>query len=63
MTPKLVNKAFSAKSTQYNVMRLERHEEPYDTALWTRKRLELECMVTDTQNVNDYRNPCTCAEG
>ena len=30
MTPKLYNKAFSAKSTQY--MRLERRKEPYDVA-------------------------------
>ena len=36
MTPKLVNEAFSAKSTQ--IMRLERHKEPYNTENWTRKR-------------------------
>ena len=34
MTPKLVNKALSAKSTQ--IMCLERHK---DTANWTRKRV------------------------
>ena len=33
---KLVNKALSAKSTQ--IMHLERHKEPYNSALWTRKR-------------------------
>jgi hypothetical protein len=33
MTPKLANKASSAKSTQY--MRLERHNKPYDIAIWT----------------------------
>jgi hypothetical protein len=36
MTPKLANKASSAKSTQY--MHLERHNEPYDIAIWTLKR-------------------------
>jgi hypothetical protein len=36
MTLKLANEVFSAKSTQY--VRLECHKEPYDTALWTRKR-------------------------
>jgi hypothetical protein len=36
MTPKLANKASSAKSTQF--MRLERHNEPYDIAIWTLKR-------------------------
>jgi hypothetical protein len=36
MTTKLVNKVFSAKSTQY--MRLERHKEPYNAAIWTHKR-------------------------
>ena len=36
MTPKLVNEAFSEKSTQ--IMRLERHKEPHNTENWTRKR-------------------------
>ena len=36
MTPKLANKAFSAKSTQY--MRLGYHKECYNTVLETRKR-------------------------
>jgi hypothetical protein len=36
MTPKLANKASSAKSTQF--MHLERHNEPYDIAIWTLKR-------------------------
>jgi hypothetical protein len=36
MTPKLANKASSAKSTQY--MHLERHNEPYDIACWTLKQ-------------------------
>ena len=36
MMPKLVNEAFSAKSTQ--IMCLERHEKPYNTENWTRKR-------------------------
>jgi hypothetical protein len=35
MTPKLANKASSAKSAQY--MRLEHHNEPYDIAIWTLK--------------------------
>ena len=50
MTPKLENKAFSVKSTQY--MPLERCKEPYKTALWTRKRGTLYVavsVVTDTQ--------------
>ena len=36
MTPKLKNKAFSVKSTQY--IRLKRRKEPYDTELETHKR-------------------------
>ena len=36
MTPKLANKVFSAKSTQ--IMRLERHKEPYNTEFWTHKQ-------------------------
>ena len=36
MTPKLMNKAFSEKSTQF--MCLECHKEPYETTLRTRER-------------------------
>ena len=36
MTPKLENKAFSAKSTQY--IGLKHHKEPYNTSLNTYKR-------------------------
>ena len=54
MTPKLVNEAFSAKSTR--IMRLERHKEPYNTKNWTRKtRYVAASVVTDRQN--DYCNP------
>ena len=35
MTPKLANKAISEKSTQ--IVRLERHKEPYNTENWTHK--------------------------
>ena len=47
--PKLVNKAFSAKSTQ--IMHLECHKESYNTALWIRKRgiYTAPSMVTDRQ--------------
>ena len=39
MTPKLENKALSAKSIQYNMyMRLERRKEFYKPALGTRKQ-------------------------
>ena len=36
MMPKLAKKAFSAKSTQ--IMHLERHKEPYNTANWTHQQ-------------------------
>ena len=62
MTPKLVNKAFSAKSTQ--ITSLEHHKEPYNIAIWTRKRAVIS-MVTDRQidTWNDYCNPRASAEG
>ena len=37
MLPKLVNKAYSEKSTQ--IMRLERHKEPYNTTNLTRNSI------------------------
>ena len=69
MTPKLANKALSEKSTQ--IMGLERHKEPYNTANWTRKRgmYIAASVITDrqidrqTDTQNDYRNPRACAEG
>ena len=50
MTPKLANKAFSAKSTL--IMHLERHKEPYNTVWCSSQRGNRQ---TDTQN--DYSNP------
>ena len=48
MMPKLVNKAFSEKSTQ--IMCLERHKEPYNTAkLDSQTRYVAASVVTDKQ--------------
>ena len=45
--PKLLNKAFSAKSTQY--IRLKRHEEPYNTYLSLVNELAATYLVYKTQ--------------
>jgi hypothetical protein len=60
MTPKLANKAFLAKSTQY--MRLERHEEPCNIGSMDSQTMYVAAReITDTQN--DYRNPRACTKG
>jgi hypothetical protein len=62
MTPKLANKAFLAKSTQY--MRLERHKEPYNIGSMDSQTTYMYVAareIADTQN--DYRNPRACTEG
>ena len=58
MTPKLANKAFSAKSTQ--IIRLECHKEPCNTEkMDSQTRYVAASVITDrqTDTQNDYRNP------
>ena len=69
MTPKLANKVFSEKSTQF--MPLECHKEPYNIhTLDSQTRYVAASLVTDRQTQKDYRliitnrwifSQCMCA--